>query len=127
MLLVNDDEDGLYLLERAVKHEFPAAITIACRNGLEALGLLASQPVDAVVTDNRMPALSGIELARAIRAAKFQIPIVMLTGSDEKKREALTAGVDVFISGGDWSEIRQIIRQAIEAGRSSGGAADPRA
>jgi CheY-like chemotaxis protein len=112
-LLVNDDEDGLFLLEHAVKREFPEAETIACRNGSEALECLHRRCVDAVVTDNRMPAISGIELVRNIRATNRHMPIVMLTGSAEKRQEALAAGVTTFISSADWNDIRRALRETV--------------
>jgi CheY-like chemotaxis protein len=115
LLLVNDEEDGLFLLDHAVKREFPSVETIACRSAAEALACLGRRAVDAVVTDNRMPAVTGVELVRLIRATNSRLPIIMLTGSDEKRNEALAAGVSAFICGGDWADIRRKIRGTIEA------------
>lgn len=117
ILLVNDEEDGLFLLDHAMKREFPKAETICCRNAGEALDYLASRAVDAVITDNRMPAVTGIELVHAIRASNPRVPIVMLTGSDDKREEALAAGVSLFLSSGDWNAIRREIRRTIESAR----------
>jgi len=47
----------------------------------DALDLLAFD-VDAVVTDIEMPEMNGVELARAIRALRNDLPIVFCTGSD---------------------------------------------
>ena len=115
LLLVNDEEDGLYLLDHAVKREFPGVETIACRSATEALACLLRRHVDAVITDNRMPEVTGLELVRTIRATNARLPIIMLTGSDEKRHEALAAGVSAFISGGNWTDIRRQIRQTIES------------
>lgn len=115
LLLVNDEEDGLYLLAHAVKREFPGVEAISCRSAKEALACLDRRTVDAVITDNRMPAVTGIELVHTIRASNTRLPIIMLTGSDEKRREAVAAGVSAFICSGDWADIRRQIRRAIES------------
>ena len=119
LLLVNDEEDGLYLLDHALKREFLGVETIVCRSATEALACLGRRSVDAVITDNRMPEVTGLELVRTIRATNARLPIVMLTGSDEKRREALAAGVSTFISGGNWTDIRRQIRQTIESAASN--------
>jgi hypothetical protein len=41
------------------------------------------------------------------------MPIVMLTGSAEKRQEALAAGVTTFISSADWSDIRRALRETV--------------
>lgn len=119
MVLVNDDEDGLFLLERAMKREFPAADIIACRNAREALALVTQGAVDLLITDNRMPEISGIELVRRMRADGRQMPVVMLTGCEAQKAEALAAGVTLFISGGGWTEIRAIVRRVVDEAPSA--------
>lgn len=64
LLLVNDDADGLFLLNHAMQREFPEAETIVCRSAEEALTHLDASPVNLLITDNRMPFVSGIELVR---------------------------------------------------------------
>src|SRR5207237_9872893 len=104
ILLVNDDEGGLFLLERAVRREFPAASILKSRNAADALGTLETQSVDAVITDNRMPAMEGIEMVRLIRIRDARTPILMLTGSEHIKAAALAAGVTAFLGSGSWDE-----------------------
>lgn len=56
-------------------------------NGEEALQLFDSDPVDAVITDLRMPAMSGGELAKALQRRKADLPIFIMTGQGGDDRE----------------------------------------
>src|SRR3954471_20592856 len=114
ILLVNDDEDGLFLLEHAVAREFPDCAIFKCRTGPPALAMLESQPVDAIITDNRMPAMEGVDMVRLIRQRDHHTPILMLTGSEQVKSAAIDAGVTRFLTSGSWDEIRREIRKVVE-------------
>jgi two-component system chemotaxis sensor kinase CheA len=58
--------------------------------------------VDAVVTDVQMPAMTGFELARAIKAdpALKGIPVVIVTSLEraEEKAEGIDSGADAYIT-----------------------------
>jgi CheY-like chemotaxis protein len=57
--------------------------TCEAANGWEALGLIAQQgPVDAVVTDVRMPHMNGYDLAAHLHSEFPQLPILFMSGSD---------------------------------------------
>ena len=45
-----------------------------------ALDLIKEKPVDVIVTDQRMPNLSGVEFFRKIRAIHKNLPIIMVSG-----------------------------------------------
>lgn len=49
-------------------------------NGIEALHLLQSQPVDLLITDIRMPGMDGLVLCREVRKRHLELPIILLTG-----------------------------------------------
>lgn len=115
ILIVNDDDTSLYLLEQALLREFPEAEVALCHGGTQALEALDRQRADAIITDNRMPAMTGIEMVRAIRQRDVTTPIMMLTGAEDKRSDALAAGVTVFFSGVNWPDIRREIRQMLEA------------
>lgn len=53
-----------------------------------------------------------------MRAKGYGKPIVMLTGSEQSRQEALMAGVTAFISSGSWPEIRLAVRRILEDERS---------
>jgi CheY-like chemotaxis protein len=57
---------------------------MSAADGVEALLLLDTQPVDLVFSDVVMPGISGVELARKIREVKADVPVLLATGySDE--------------------------------------------
>ena len=110
ILLVNDSENGLYLLERAVGRDYPAAEVQTCLSAEEALGRWRTARYDLIITDNRMPQMEGLEFVRVIRAEDGATPIMMLTGSPQVEADAHTAGVSAFVSTDSWDEIRARIR-----------------
>ena len=70
-----------------------------CNTGQRAVDALAgSAPYDAVLVNNRLHGMSGVELIRRIRALahRHNVPIVMVTGSGEVNlvAAALAAGAD---------------------------------
>jgi len=65
----------------------------------EALRLVQEWPPDLIITDLMMPGMTGIELARAVRA-KSTVPILVLSVRDQErtKIEALDAGADDYVT-----------------------------
>jgi CheY-like chemotaxis protein len=80
------------VLQRAGYEVLPAS------DGLEAMRLLMSRPVDVVVTDALMPNLNGYELCRFVRSSPrlSGLPIVLLSALDPKNAEA--EHVDAFLT-----------------------------
>lgn len=62
----------------------------------EALELLQQHPVDLVLTDQMMPAVLGTELVKMLRAARPQLPIIIVSGVNEIPDDAVFA--DRFVS-----------------------------
>jgi len=115
ILLVNDDEDGLFLLKLDLKRVFPEATLVTAKNGQHALEALAKTPFHAVVTDNRMPQMSGMTLIKKIREKNTSIPIVMATCSEEARDEAFQAGVTFFTSDNRLGNVAQNLRAQLYA------------
>jgi CheY-like chemotaxis protein len=89
VLLVEDDRSVRRYLEVMLQRSGYEVITAS--DGLEAMKLALSSQIDAVITDAIMPHLSGHQLARFVRSnAKLaHIPIVLLTGQENKDAAAL--------------------------------------
>ncbi len=81
VLLVDDSRDGL-LVRRALLEEQGFHVQIA-RNGEEGLMLLERCDFDVVVTDFRMPGMSGIELIGCVRERKPHARVVLLSSLAE--------------------------------------------
>jgi two-component system, NarL family, nitrate/nitrite response regulator NarL len=57
----------------------------ACGDGTEGLALVSSLRPDVVLLDMRMPAVSGLEVLRAMHEAQAGVPTVMLTTSRDER------------------------------------------
>jgi CheY-like chemotaxis protein len=96
VLLAEDDPALRRYLEIVIQRAGYDVVSAA--DGLEAMKLLLSKPVDVVVTDALMPNLNGYELSRFVRNSPqlSDLPIVLLSALDPKNAEA--EHVDAFIA-----------------------------
>lgn len=78
VLLVDDNRDGL-LVRYALLKEQGYQVEMA-RNGEEGLKLFESFHFDVVVTDYRMPRMSGTDLIARIRTMRPQARVILLSG-----------------------------------------------
>ncbi len=87
------------------------------RRAEEALELLCSDTPDAVVTDIRMPGMSGIELGRTLRARGIEVPLVFMTADSSESLgvDALAIGVRRLLRKpfGDLSELWAAVEDAV--------------
>lgn len=82
VLLVDDDEDVLFLTERILAHAGHRVTT--ANSGLRALEVFGKDPgFDLVVLDQNMPGLSGAQVVERIRATDARIPILVSTGQPD--------------------------------------------
>lgn len=98
VVVVDDEPDVLLGLERLVR-------TLGCdvataRSGEEALAALEAKPADVVLTDVRMPGMSGADLLKAILARWPRTATILLTGfgTIELAVSCLRAGAAHFLS-----------------------------
>ncbi|MEA2195757.1 MAG: hypothetical protein QOG42_2471 [Solirubrobacteraceae bacterium] len=78
-ILIVEDRDSLRrMLELALGQEGYEVATAA--DGQAGMRLLAERPFDFVLTDLKLPDVSGIEVLEASRAAQPRVPVVVLTG-----------------------------------------------
>jgi two-component system, cell cycle sensor histidine kinase and response regulator CckA len=83
ILVVEDELPIAAMLQRQLKgFGYHATVHIA---SLDALDAFQKRPnaFDLVITDNTMPRLTGIELARRIRALRADIPVLLVSGIAE--------------------------------------------
>lgn len=113
ILLVNDDEDSLFLLSRSVRKALPEADLVSMSRSVEALRFAQSHPIAAVVTDNRMPEMDGLTLVRRIRETDAHVPILMVTGSMDVAAAAAEAGANACLSWLSWAGIGEELRNLL--------------
>lgn len=73
---------------------------VAAASGEQALQLFRQEPVELILTDQRMPNLSGLELLKAARSVQPEIDIIVMTayGNIETAVEAMKAGADDYLT-----------------------------
>jgi DNA-binding NtrC family response regulator len=73
---------------------------IPAASGEEALRLFRQEPVELILTDQRMPNLSGLDLLKAARAVYPEINVIVMTayGNIETAVEAMKQGADDYLT-----------------------------
>jgi len=96
ILFVDDEQfvlDGIKRLLREYRNDWQMEYAL---NGTQALQMAQEQEMDAIITDIRMPEMSGLELLERLQADENtkKIPVVILTGDHDRtlKRKALELG-----------------------------------
>jgi len=114
VLLVDDDVAVAKVLGALLTQ---AGLTVhTATNGQEALALLGRKPIDVVVSDVRMPGMSGMELLSEVVRLWPDIPVILLTahGTVPLAVEAMKAGAaDFALKPFDREEILFSIRKAL--------------
>jgi DNA-binding NtrC family response regulator len=91
----------------------------ACRAAPEALARLATESYDVVITDLRMPGMSGLEFIRALRHRPHGAQIVMVTAhaTVASAVEAMRHGAFDYIEKPfDADQLEQLVARALEHG-----------
>ncbi len=99
LILVADDDESLRrVLEFRLREAGYEVLT--AENGLTALDFFMERPVDCLITDLRMPGLTGLELLQRAGAIRSEVPVVVITayGDMETAVEAMRAGAFDFIT-----------------------------
>ncbi len=97
ILIVDDEKHYRFILSEVLEDEGYRSFTAA--SGMEALDLLKSQIIDLVLTDVKMPGMTGIDLLEKIKEIHPELPVIIMTafGSVEKAVEAMQKGAYTFI------------------------------
>ena len=97
ILVADDHQLNRDILEGMLTYA-GAKISVAS-NGQEALDLLKTQHVDAILMDIQMPVMDGIKATRLIRESSSNIPVIAVTAntSSEQHDEYLAAGMNAVL------------------------------
>jgi two-component system, chemotaxis family, chemotaxis protein CheY len=87
-ILIVDDDASMRLLIRRMLSRMGFANLVEAASGAEALQLLARVPVDLVLCDWNMPAMSGMELVQRARSFRPDLLFLMLTGRADAESHA---------------------------------------
>jgi two-component system response regulator PilR (NtrC family) len=115
ILVVDDERSMRELLSIVLKRE--GYEIVAAQNGTEAVAALERQPFDLLISDIKMPDMSGVDVLRAARALDRDIVGIMVTAfaSTETAVEALRLGAYDYLSKPfNVEELKDRIRKALE-------------
>jgi len=115
LLLIDDEPGNLHKLQRTFVDQYTVHLA---QTGEEALQILNANPIDAVITDQRMPNMTGIEFLDAARKEHPDLVRIILTGYAEVNDliAAINASkVHKYITK-PWvpDDLRMAVREALE-------------
>lgn len=98
LVAVVDDEESI---RKSLRRLLMAADLDAAvyASGQEFLDSLRVRPPDCLVLDLQMPGLTGLEVQRALAAARVRFPTIIITAHDEPETRArcLAAGIAAYL------------------------------
>ncbi len=118
ILIVEDEPKMRRLLELQLAEEgFHARTSPDAETGLQLLG---KEPFDVVVTDFKLPGMSGLEFLHAVKRVNAELPVVIMTayGTVESAVDAMKAGAsDYVLKPFSLAELVLIIRKELATHR----------
>ena len=123
LILVVDDEPDVELLFRQQFRRdlragrFTMEFTQSAPAALQCISDVADTSLILILSDINMPGMSGLELLPKAKAARPDVPVIMITayGDAETKREALESGADaLFTKPIDFISLRTEIDTRVE-------------
>ncbi|EPK9979838.1 MULTISPECIES: efflux system response regulator transcription factor AdeR [Acinetobacter] len=97
ILVVEDEYDIGDIIEHYLQRE--GMRVIRAMNGKQAIEINATQSIDLILLDIKLPELNGWEVLKRIRQSNQRTPVIMLTALDQDvdKVTALRMGADDFV------------------------------
>ncbi len=118
ILIVEDEPKMLRLLELNLADEGYAIHSVS--DAEQGLKMLGRHKIDLILSDVKLPGMSGLEFLQAAKRSDAAIPVVMMTayGRVESAVEAMKAGAsDYILKPFSIEEIKMIIRKELEVKR----------
>ena len=112
ILIVDDEEDLTWSISKKLSRDDLNWDVICVNSGLHALEILSTRSIDLMITDLRMPGLSGLQLVTEVKAKYPDTPIIVMTayGSTEIKGILEKWGSTGFIEKPfEMSDLRRLI------------------
>ena len=118
-ILFVDDEDLLAELGKKMLERLGYQVTVKTKS-FEALGTFQNQPYDfdLVITDQTMPGMTGLDMARRMLQIRHNIPIILCTGYSARvdEEKAKSQGIKEFaMKPLNNSTIARLIRKVLDA------------
>lgn len=118
ILLIEDDASIVGGLKKELQVEgYEVAVA---ERGDDGLAQAKEQPFDVVITDLKMPGLSGLQLVEQLHAAKPKLPIIVVTafGTTETAIDASKLGAyDYLLKPFDMAELLDLVAKSVACNR----------
>jgi EAL domain-containing protein (putative c-di-GMP-specific phosphodiesterase class I)/CheY-like chemotaxis protein len=118
LLLVDDEPSILASLKRLLRGDGYRILT--AHSGQAGLDVLAAHPVDVIVSDQRMPGMTGVEFLRAVRQSYPDTVRLVLSGFTELQTvtDAVNAGAIYKFLTKPWddAQLRAHVQEAFSYG-----------
>ena len=114
IMIIEDDEEMRSLLKDFFEEE--GFETDSVSNGVDALRMFSKDHFDLVITDIRMPGLTGLDILPRIRRLKPGTPVIVMTayGGDDVRRKSLERGATTYLEKPiQMSKLRTVIREMV--------------
>lgn len=98
VLVVEDEQRMAELLEKTLAEE--GHQVVVARDGRDGFEIARASPFDVIVLDVGLPIMDGISVARKLREARNQTPVLMLTARDHSADivNGLDSGADDYLT-----------------------------
>ena len=114
ILVVDDEQEIRNLLDHFLKDQ--GYEVVLASDGNQALKLTAEENPQVIILDIKMPGLDGLEVCKLLKDKEQTrlIPIIVITGFEDNKMEALNRGADDFVNKPfDMAEIAIRVKSAL--------------
>ncbi len=115
IMVVDDEPANLRTLERIFRQDYQV---VTAPSGAEALALLERHDVALLISDQRMPAMTGIELMKRTVSLRPQMVKILLTGYTDVEAliEAINTGLVYRYLTKPWNndDLRLTVSRALE-------------
>src|ERR1700741_3927723 len=115
LLLVDDEMANIRLLERLVREDY---FCLTASSGEEAMSVLDQHEVAVVITDQRMPQMTGIELLKESAERRPHMVRILLTGYTDLEAlvEAINCGLVYMYVSKPWNndDLKLRVSRAVE-------------
>ncbi len=118
-ILIVDDEEIVLSLARDALEDLGYEVVLS-GDGKDALEIIKKEYFDFILTDIRMPLVSGLELARLAREILPSVGIIFMTGyaNLNTAKDAIKEGAyDYIMKPFELAELRQAVKNAIKKKR----------
>jgi DNA-binding NtrC family response regulator len=97
IMIIEDDSEMRSLLKDFMEEE--GYEVVSASNGSEALQKLSGEIFDLIITDIRMPGLTGLDIIPGIKKLQPQVPIMVITafGSEEIYQKSRERGAFAYL------------------------------